>query len=132
VSEAADQTANHQPSPTTEPPATAATRSTPLPITPAPARTASIVPGSANDPAKHRYPCFVPDCDEKAHRNMNRPTDINEHMRRVHRIPLPKTIGGPANKVDYNNDLRKRVRDWADERGVSCAGSIFARDAADD
>ncbi|KAK5720683.1 hypothetical protein LTR15_006643 [Elasticomyces elasticus] len=96
---------------------------------PAPAIAAATgaVVGSANDPAKHPFPCPVPNCDEDTNRRMNRRTLVLSHLIKKHGVVgIPVERGGPADKTPYNRRQNKVVREYLTANGWSWRGTIFA------
>ncbi|KAK5683968.1 hypothetical protein LTS10_003832 [Elasticomyces elasticus] len=89
------------------------------------AATAAVV-GSANDPAKHPFPCPVPNCDEDSNRRMNRRTLVIGHLIKKHGVAIPVVRGGPADKTPYNRSQNKVVREYLTANGWSWRGTIVA------
>ncbi|KAK5696495.1 hypothetical protein LTR97_007797 [Elasticomyces elasticus] len=90
------------------------------------AATTAVV-GSANDPAKHPFPCPVPNCDEDTDRRMNRRTLVLSHLIKKHGVVgIPVERGGPADKTPYNRRQNKVVREYLTANGWSWRGTIFA------
>ncbi|KAK4899965.1 hypothetical protein LTR27_002727 [Elasticomyces elasticus] len=94
---------------------------------PAIAAATTAVVGSPNDPAKHPFPCPVPNCDEDTNRRMNRRTLVLSHLIQKHGVVgIPVERGGPADKTPYNRRQNKVVREYLTANGWSWRGTIFA------